>query len=133
MDADWSRKRGRDGADLLRWPHTLISWEDFADAPPDKVHLFQELSNAFEKARLGDWVEVSCEAGCGRTGTVLACMAVISGVDPAQAVSWIRRNYDSCAVETAEQEKLISEFSMGFSNEKTARKLQKVRIARRLL
>jgi protein-tyrosine phosphatase len=48
-------------------------------------------------------VYIGCRAGLGRTGTVLACLARLSGVaeDP---VTWVRRQYDPRAIETAAQE-----------------------------
>ena len=48
-------------------------------------------------------VYIGCRAGLGRTGTVMACLARLSGVaeDP---VTWVRRHYDSRAIETAAQE-----------------------------
>ncbi|MDB5370867.1 MAG: hypothetical protein JWP20_2425 [Roseomonas sp.] len=51
----------------------------------------------------GQTVYVGCRAGLGRTGTVLACLARLSGVteDP---VEWVRRHYHPCAIETAAQE-----------------------------
>jgi protein-tyrosine phosphatase len=48
-------------------------------------------------------VYIGCRAGLGRTGTVMACLARLSGIaeDP---VVWVRRHYDSRAIETAAQE-----------------------------
>lgn len=50
-------------------------------------------------------VLVMCLAGHGRTGTVLACLGLASGViDPAaDPVQWIRDHYCQSAVETDEQ------------------------------
>ena len=42
------------------------------------------------RARRGELVEIGCLGGSGRTGTVLACMAVLAGVPPAEAVDWVR-------------------------------------------
>ena len=38
-------------------------------------------------------VEVACDGGRGRTGTALACLAVIDGVPPEQAVAFVRQHY----------------------------------------
>ena len=56
-------------------------------------------------------IEVGCAGGLGRTGTVLACMAVLAGVPAPDAVSWVRRNYRVGAVETPEQERWIDWFA----------------------
>ena len=46
-------------------------------------------------------VYVGCAAGLGRTGTFLAALARLAGID--DGVAWTRANYDPRAVETAEQ------------------------------
>lgn len=46
-------------------------------------------------------VYVGCAAGLGRTGTFIAALARMAGI--ADAVAWVRANYDARAVETAEQ------------------------------
>ncbi|MBO1073598.1 protein-tyrosine phosphatase family protein [Roseomonas marmotae] len=48
-------------------------------------------------------VYIGCRAGLGRTGTVLACLARLSGVEE-DPVLWLRRHYDPRAIETPEQE-----------------------------
>ena len=66
---------------------------------------------AFGRGRDGGLVEVGCLGGSGRTGTVLACMAVLAGVPPAEAVAWVRVSYRPEAVETAEQEAWVWSFA----------------------
>ena len=66
---------------------------------------------AFARARSGGLVEVGCAGGLGRTGTVLACMATLAGVQSSEAVAWVRANYDQRAVETAEQEAFVERFA----------------------
>jgi hypothetical protein len=92
------------------WNAVVIPWKDFRPLK-DPETLFREIRLAFERARTGQWVEVGCLAGCGRTGTVLACMAVLSGVPAGEAVNWVRSNYDQDAIETANQFELIDQFS----------------------
>ena len=55
-------------------------------------------------------MEVACYGGVGRTGTVLACLAILAGVDPADAVAWVRSEYHPSAIETIDQEQLIARF-----------------------
>ncbi len=52
----------------------------------------------------GQRVEIGCYGGHGRTGTALACLAVLCGQAPDEAVSWVRGTYCERAVETDEQE-----------------------------
>jgi protein-tyrosine phosphatase len=61
-------------------------------------------------ARSGKVVEVGCAAGHGRTGTVLACIAILAGVPRDEAVEWVRSNYCRNAVEHEDQEAWVLEF-----------------------
>ncbi len=45
-------------------------------------------------------VEVGCVGGRGRTGTMLAALAMMDGLDREEAISWVRERYDIHAVET---------------------------------
>jgi len=47
--------------------------------------------------------EIGCLGGHGRTGTALACLAVLAGHSPADAVAWVRTHYCDHAVETDDQ------------------------------
>ncbi len=57
-----------------------------------------------------DRVEVACLAGRGRTGTALACLAIIDGVPPGRAVSYVREHYNWRAVETFRQRRFVARF-----------------------
>ena len=59
----------------------------------------------------GERVEVACGGGVGRTGTVIACLAVLAGHPAADAVGWTRRNYRPRAVETPGQRRWIAWFA----------------------
>jgi hypothetical protein len=85
------------------WPAAVVEWEDFG-VPQDPDAAAAAIRGAFDRARGGEAVEVGCAGGLGRTGTVLACMAILAGVPPAAAVAWVREHYDERAVETREQE-----------------------------
>jgi protein-tyrosine phosphatase len=54
--------------------------------------------------------EVGCMGGRGRTGTALACVAVLDGVPADQAVDYVRRHYHPDAVETEARRRLVAEF-----------------------
>jgi hypothetical protein len=92
------------------WRAELIEWEDFG-LPTDPTRAAEQIRAAFERARAGERVEVGCAGGLGRTGTVLACMATLTGVPASEAVAWVRANYDDRAVETEEQEAFVRSFS----------------------
>ena len=92
------------------WPSDIIDWHDFG-LPSDGRRAAAQIRDAFLRARSGETVEVGCLGGLGRTGTVLACMTVPTGLDAPSAVAWVRKNYRPEAVETADQEQWVAWFS----------------------
>jgi hypothetical protein len=90
------------------WPVRWLAWPDFRlpTDPVDAADGFQEAHrrSAFER------VEVGCHGGRGRTGTALACIAVLDGVAAGDAVRYIRERYDARAVETPWQRRYVSRF-----------------------
>jgi protein-tyrosine phosphatase len=63
------------------------------------------------RADEGGAVEIGCLGGHGRTGTALACLAVLTGTPSADAVEWVRANYCREAIETDQQEALVRSFT----------------------
>ncbi|EWM19009.1 dual specificity protein phosphatase [Kutzneria sp. 744] len=55
-------------------------------------------------------VELACGGGRGRTGTALACLAVLDRVPAAEAVAYVRARYDRRAVETPWQRRYVARF-----------------------
>ncbi|HEY1624520.1 MAG TPA: protein-tyrosine phosphatase family protein [Streptosporangiaceae bacterium] len=91
------------------WQSRWVNWPDFklpAD-PPDARNAF---AAALDRAAT-DRVEVACWGGNGRTGTALACIAILDGLPAGQAVAYVRDNYQPTAVETAHQERFVRDFS----------------------
>ena len=89
------------------WTHAHLDWPDFG-VPDDADHVVATLGTVLQRARAGERVEVGCLGGHGRTGTALACLAVLSGHPSADAVAWVRDHYCAAAVETAEQEAFVA-------------------------
>lgn len=90
------------------WPHTHLEWPDFG-VPDAAVRV--SLQTTLSRARAGQRVEVGCLGAHGRTGTAMACLAILTGVPAARAVDWVRTAYCSEAVETPEQVKFVSDFA----------------------
>jgi hypothetical protein len=88
------------------WPHDRLDWPDFG-VPDDPADVVAALRSLRERARRGERVEVGCLGGHGRTGTALACLAVLGGHPPGEAVAWVRAGYCAAAVETPEQEAFV--------------------------
>jgi Protein-tyrosine phosphatase len=91
------------------WPHEHLDWPDFG-VPEDLDALHRALTDLLDRARKGERVEVGCLGGHGRTGTALACLAVLTGTPANDAVAWVRANYCYKAVETDAQEQLVATF-----------------------
>jgi len=89
------------------WNHAHIDWPDFG-LPYDADAVRCSLAALLQRARSGERVEVGCLGGHGRTGTALACLAVLSGHPAGDAVNWVRAHYCPEAVETAEQEAFVA-------------------------
>lgn len=92
------------------WPADWIDWPDFRTPRDDRLAA-AAIEHAYLLARAGRRVEVACHGGTGRTGTVIACMAVLSGHPAADALAWTRRHYRSRAVETRGQRRWIHRFA----------------------
>ncbi|MBW8484112.1 protein-tyrosine phosphatase family protein [Actinomadura parmotrematis] len=102
--------RRHEGA--LRWPHVWLEWPDFR-VPRDRDEAVRQIRGLHERALDGAAVEVACGGGIGRTGTVIACLAVLGGVAPKDAVGWAREHYRPRAVETPWQRRWVREFPAG--------------------
>jgi hypothetical protein len=92
------------------WPAVWLDWPDFR-TPRDPAAAAAGIVEAYERARAGERVEVACTGGTGRTGTVIACMAVLAGHPAHDAVAWTRSHYRRRAVETPGQRRFIARFA----------------------
>lgn len=92
------------------WPAAFIEWVDFG-LPVDTPMASRLIVEAFDRARSGQTVEVGCHAGNGRTGTIIACMAILAGTAASDAVEWTKSNYCLHAIDTWEQERWVEVFA----------------------
>ena len=91
------------------WEVRWLRWPDFR-LPSSSAEARAVLGEAWERAG-SERVEVACGGGRGRTGTALACLAVLDGVPPGSAVDFVRRQYDPRAVETPWQRRYVRRFT----------------------
>lgn len=91
------------------WESRWIRWPDFR-LPADDDAAREVLWEAWKRAS-AERVEVACAGGRGRTGTALACLAVLDGVPADEAVAWVRERYHPRAVETLWQRRWVARFS----------------------
>ncbi|MFJ4834223.1 protein phosphatase [Streptomyces sp. NPDC088747] len=91
------------------WESSWIRWPDFR-LPADRALARETLAGAWRRSA-AERVEIACGGGRGRTGTALACLAVLDGVPADEAVDYVRRNYDRRAVETPWQRGYVRGFT----------------------
>lgn len=96
----------------LSLPCSWVEWPDFL-LPRDPQQAIGWIRELHRQARAGRLVEVACGGGVGRTGTVIACLAVLSDVPSSDAVAWTRANYHRRAVETPWQRRWVARFPAG--------------------
>lgn len=90
------------------WEARWLRWPDFR-LPGDRAQAEEVFRDAWRRAA-DERVEFACGGGRGRTGTALACLAVLDGVPPEEAVAYVRRHYDRHAVETPWQRRYVRRF-----------------------
>ncbi|MFD1146115.1 protein-tyrosine phosphatase family protein [Saccharothrix hoggarensis] len=93
----------------LDWPHEWVEWPDFR-LPRSSERAVALIRDLHARAVAGEPVEVACGGGVGRTGTVIACLAVLAGVPSGDAVAWARTHYHRRAVETPWQKRWVQRF-----------------------
>ena len=92
----------------MPWDTWWVRWPDFR-LPVDAGVAQEALREVWRRAGQ-ERVEVACRGGRGRTGTALACLAVLDGVPPGAAVAFVRRHYDARAVELPWQRRFVARF-----------------------
>jgi protein-tyrosine phosphatase len=94
----------------VEWDSRWVRWPDFR-LPTDRADAADALREAWRRAP-GERVELACGGGRGRTGTALACLAVLDGVPPGDAVAFVRAHYHPGAVETPWQRRYVRGFRL---------------------
>jgi hypothetical protein len=90
------------------WEARWVRWPDFR-LPSDRADAAEALREAWARAE-AERVEIACAGGLGRTGTALACLAVLDGLPGSQAVTYVREHYAARAVETPWQHRFVTRF-----------------------
>ena len=90
------------------WEARWLHWPDFG-LPSDPEAAQDALREAWVRAG-AERVEIACAGGHGRTGTALACLAVLDGVPSREAVRYVRAHYAARAVETPGQRRFVARF-----------------------
>lgn len=93
------------------WPQRWLRWPDFR-LPADPADARDALLDVWRRCA-DERVEIACNGGRGRTGTALACLSVLDGVAPGEAVAFVRAHYHPRAVETPWQRRYVTRFGSG--------------------
>lgn len=91
------------------WAWRWLRWQDLW-LPADRVAARDALVETWQRAAV-ERVEVACGHGRGRTGTALACLAMIDGVPAEHATAFVRRSYHPKAVEAPWQRRYVARFT----------------------
>jgi protein-tyrosine phosphatase len=92
------RPEGSDASDL--W----VDWPDFR-GPRSTPQAVTTLREVLERSA-SELVLLQCHGGVGRTGTAIAALAVLDGLDE-DPVRWVRSVYHPRAVETVLQRRWL--------------------------
>jgi protein-tyrosine phosphatase len=92
----------------MDWASRWVLWPDWR-LPTDREDARDALLELWRRAE-DERVEVGGNGGRGRTGTALACLAVIDGKPAGEAVAYVRRHYHPKAVETPWQQRYVRWF-----------------------
>lgn len=97
-----------DGGGMLDIVDMFEPVPDFT--PPTQEQIGRMIEFIDVQTGAGRPVAVSCYAGIGRTGTVLACCLVSRGASPADAVAKVRRLRPG-SIQTPEQEAAVYQYA----------------------
>lgn len=88
-----------------------VPWPDMSVPDLADEHMIALVDLIGRMIGKGQTVEVGCIGGHGRTGTLLAMVALEHGVDtPEEAVKYVRANYCDQAIESATQEWYVAKY-----------------------
>ncbi|WP_406861363.1 protein phosphatase [Streptomyces sp. HUAS MG47] len=90
------------------WESLWVRWSDFW-LPASHTAARTALAEVWDRSAT-ERVELACGGGRGRTGTALACVAVLDGVPADEAVQYVREHYRRGAVETPWQRRYVRRF-----------------------
>lgn len=82
-----------------------IDWPDFR-LPRRPAQARALLEDVWKRAQ-NERVEITCAGGVGRTGTALAILAVIDGMDPGEAIDLVQEQYNPASCETRAQRAFV--------------------------
>lgn len=104
------------------WRNEFIDWPDMR-IPSDRETSLQQIWEGYCRAADGQFVEIGCIGGHGRTGVILAGMYLAAAdgqVTAQEAIDFVRKEYCDSAIETAKQEWFVNFISYQWFGEDLA-------------
>ncbi len=89
------------------WRARWLDWPPLG-VPRDSAAAVDALREAHQRAARGERVEIACGSGRSRTGTALAALAVRTGLEADEAVTWVRNNYPPASIITRRQRQWLT-------------------------
>ena len=86
---------------------------DFTPPPPELIESFLEQARFYRHE--GKAIVVHCGAGMGRTGTIIACYLVDTGIGATEAINMVRKARPG-SIETPEQELCVHDLAARLSS-----------------
>ena len=97
-------------AELRHYPALVVDWLDMSAPAPELLSRLVDI--CLSKMRQGKRIDIGCNAGHGRTGTLLAALiARVEHVDGYTAMQSARRRYCKSAVEGRSQEEAVIKYT----------------------
>jgi hypothetical protein len=95
------------------YPAAVIDWPDMGTVDIGVVNELVEL--CIYQRRRGRLVDIGCNHGHGRTGTLLACLiARVEHLSAEEAIAEVRQRYCRLAIEGKSQEKCVAQYVREF-------------------
>lgn len=96
---------GRSGLTSSAKETIAIDWPDLR-LPRRTSQAHEILKEAYERSAT-ERVEIVCGGGVGRTGTALAIIGVLDGLEPQEAIEFVKEHYNQDSVETPAQRAFV--------------------------
>lgn len=94
------------------WRSYWLNWNDYGLPNMSMAVVDQIVDDLLKMSREGYRVEIGCIGGHGRTGSLLALLALKAGIDdPEKAIEFVHTTYCEEAIESARQEWYIEAYS----------------------
>lgn len=102
--ANYGRIRGH-----VAYPAIIVDWKDMDTIDMKTLKWIMQI--CMGKMIAGKVIDIGCQGGHGRTGTLIACLiGKVEGISAEKAIEEVRSRYCKSAIETKSQEKLIAEY-----------------------